>query len=372
MMFKTLYGPQGGRINLDGKQVINLASNNYLGLANHPAIVDAAKKAIDLYGVGAGAARAIVGNYTVHNELEEILAKFKEVEATCVFNSGLAANYGTIPLLAGKNDEVFSDELNHASLIDGIRLSKAKINVYKHLDMDDLEKHLRASEANHKLIITDGVFSMDGDIAPLTKIVELSKRYNAKVMVDDAHGDGVMGKFGRGTIDYFGVRDDIYIETGSLSKGFGSAGGFAAGSKELIERIQKEARSFIFTATPMQPSMAAAAVSAIALLMENDALVTKLWVNREYFLSGLAQLGFDLGTTKTPIIPVMVGDEEKAQLFSEMLFANGVFAQAIKYPVVAKGKARLRVIISANHEKEDLDEALTIFKTVGNYLAMIP
>ncbi len=371
-MLKTVYSPQGGRILLDGKKVINLASNNYLGLANHPEIIDAAKKAIDLYGVGAGAARSIAGNYPVHNELEELLAKFKDVEATCVFNSGLAANYGTIPLLVGKNDEVFSDELNHASLIDGIRLSKAKITVYKHLDMNDLERHLHTSESEHKLIITDGVFSMDGDIAPLTKIVELSKKYNAKIMVDDAHGDGVMGKSGRGTIDYFGVRNDIYIETGSISKGFGSAGGFAAGSSELIERIQREARSFIFTATPMQPSMASAAVRAIELLMESDALVSKLWQNREYFVSELKQLGFDLGTTKTPIIPVMVGDEEKTQSLSDLLFENGVFAQAIKYPLVGKGKARLRVIISAAHEKEDLDEAISAFRSVGIQLGMIP
>ena len=370
-MYRTVFGPQNGRINLDGKEVINLASNNYLGLANHVEIVKAAKKAIETFGVGAGAGRTIVGNYSVHNELERILADFKGVEATCVFNSGLAANYGTIPVLVGKDDEVFSDELNHASIIDGIRLSKAKINVYKHLDMNDLERHLKGSENKNKLIITDGVFSMDGDLAPLPRIVELSKKYNAKVMVDDAHGDGVMGKSGRGTVEHFGIRNDIYVETGSISKAFGSAGGFVAGSKELIERIQREARSFIFTATPMQPVMAAAAIKAIELLTESDMLVSKLWVNREYFVSKMRMLGFDLGTTKTPIVPVMVGEEEKAQILSDTLFENGVFVQAIKYPIVGKGKARLRVILSAAHEKEDLDKAISVFEKVGKSLAII-
>ncbi|MCI2062717.1 MAG: glycine C-acetyltransferase [Eubacteriaceae bacterium] len=364
-MFKTIRGPQGGEINLDGRDVVNMASNNYLGFANDPALVKAAKDAIDEYGVSAGAARHIIGNFLVHNELEKKLAEFKEVEDTCVFSSGLTANTGAIPMIVGKGDEVFSDELNHASIIDGIRLSRAAVRVYRHKDMADLERLLQEPAEGERLIVTDAVFSMDGDLAPIPEIVALGKKYDARVMIDDAHGDGVMGRSGRGTVDHFGVRDGVYVETGSLSKAFGSSGGFVAGPKELIDKIRVQSRSFIFTATPMQPVFAAAALKAIEMLMEDDAPVRKLWDNREYFMGKMSTLGYDLGHTETPVVPVMVGDEALAKEMSEMLYNEGIFAQAIVYPTVAKGKARLRVMISAAHTKKDLDKAVAAFAKVG-------
>lgn len=378
-MFKTIRGPQGGEINLDGRDVINMASNNYLGFADHPALVKAAKDAIDEYGVSAGAARHIIGNFEIHNQLEKKLAEFKEVEDTCVFSSGLTANTGVIPILVGKGDEVFSDELNHASIIDGIRLSRATVKVYKHKDMADLERLLKESDASakedgrtpNKLIVSDAVFSMDGDLATIPEIVALGKKYGVKVMIDDAHGDGVMGKVGRGTVDHFGVRDGVYVETGSLSKAFGSSGGFVAGPKELIDRVKLQARSFIFTATPIQPAFAAAALKALEMLMEDDAPVRKLWENRDYFMSKLSVLGYDLGHTESPVVPVMVGDEDKAREMSEKMYDEGVFAQAIVYPTVAKGKARLRVMISAAHTKEDLDKAVKAFEKVGKEMGLI-
>ena len=369
--FKVITGPQGGRIILDGKEMVNMAANNYLGLANHPKIVQAAKDALDEYGLGAGAARGIVGNLKPHEELEEKLAKFKGVEAVSIFNSGLTANIGAIPLLIGKGDDVFSDELNHASIIDGIRLSKATVHAFPHMDMQALEEMLKESTAENKLIVTDAVFSMDGDLAPVPEIVELGKKYNAKVMIDDAHGDGVMGPHGRGTVDHFDVRDGVFVETGSLSKGFGCAGGFVAGDREFIDKVNKQARSFIFTATPEQVCMAAAAVAAIDLLEESDELVKKLWDNREYFLEKIQALGFDTRTTQTPIIPVMTYDEDKAKELSAALFETGVFAQSIAYPVVPRGQARLRVMVSAAHSKEDLDEALAGFEKAGKELGII-
>lgn len=369
--FKVITGPQGGRIILDGREMINMAANNYLGLANHPRVVAAAKKALDEYGLGAGAARGIIGNFKPHEELEQKLAAFKGVPAVSIFNSGLTANIGTIPLLIGKGDDVFSDELNHASIIDGIRLSKANVHPFPHMDMNALEDMLKASTADNKLIVTDAVFSMDGDLAPVPEIVQLGKKYSAKVMIDDAHGDGVMGPHGRGTVDHFEVRDGVYVETGSLSKGFGCAGGFVAGDEELIQRVNKQARSFIFTATPEQVCMAAAAWEAIDILEESDELVKKLWDNREYFLEKIQGLGFDTRTTQTPIIPVMTYDEGKAAELSAALYETGVFAQSIAYPVVPKGAARLRVMVSAAHEKKDLDEALTGFETAGKKLGII-
>lgn len=369
--FKVISGPQGGRIILDGKEMVNMAANNYLGLANHPEVVEAAKAALDEYGLGAGAARGIVGNFKPHEELEEKLAEFKGVEAVSIFNSGLTANLGVIPLIVGKGDDVFSDELNHASIIDGIRLSKANVHAFPHMDMDALEEMLKASESENKLIVTDAVFSMDGDLAPVPEIVELGSKYNAKVMIDDAHGDGVMGPGGRGTVDHFEVRDGVYVETGSLSKGFGCAGGFVAGSRELIDRVNKQARTFIFTATPEQVCMAAAATAAIGILEKSDELVKKLWDNREYFLKEIQALGFDTRTTQTPIIPVMTYDEDKAAELSAALFENGVFAQSIAYPVVPKGAARLRVMVSAAHSREDLDKALKGFEKAGKQLGII-
>ena len=369
--FKVLTSPQGGRVTLDGRDIINMAANNYLGLANHPRVVQAAKDALDKYGLGAGAARGIVGNFAPHEELEEKLAAFKGTEASCVFNSGFAANLGAITQLIGKGDDVFSDELNHASIIDGIRLSKATVHAYPHMDMAELEKMLAESTAENKMIVTDAVFSMDGDLAPIPEIVELGKKYNAKVMIDDAHGDGVMGPSGRGTVDHFEVREGVYVETGSLSKGFGSAGGFVAGPKDFIDKVSKQARSFIFTATPMQPCMAAAAVAALDILNESDELVRTLWDNREYFMKGISDLGFDTRTTQTPIIPVMTYDEEKARELSARLFEEGVFSQALAFPVVPREQARLRVMVSAAHTKADLDEALSGFEKAGKALGII-
>ena len=370
-MYRTLYSPQGGRIILDGREVINMASNNYLGLANHPAVVAAAKEALEKYGVASTASRNICGNYPVHDELEEKLAKFKGVEATLVFNCGVTANSGLIPQLVGKGDFIYSDELNHGSIIDGCRLSGAKIKVFRHMDMAHLEELLQEPVEGKRLIITDGVFSMDGDLAPLPEMADLADQYNALLVVDDAHGDGVMGPAGRGTVDHFGLRDRIIIETGSLSKAFGSAGGFVAGPKEFIEALRPKARSFIFTASPMAPCLTAAAAKAVDLVMENTALVDKLWENRNYFADRLSKLGLNIGTSVTPVIPIIVGDAEKAQKLSEMMYERGVYAQALQFPMVPRGTARLRTILSADHTKEDLDKVVDALEECAKALDLI-
>ncbi|WP_352400016.1 aminotransferase class I/II-fold pyridoxal phosphate-dependent enzyme [Anaerotignum sp.] len=356
-MYRTVYSPQGARVNLDGREVINMASNNYLGLASHPDVIRAAKLALDQYGVGPTASRNIVGNFPVHDELEKALAKYKGVEATLVFNCGVSANTGVIPFLVGKGDMIYSDELNHGSIIDGCRLSGATVKVYRHKNMESLEEKLKEPVVGKKLVVTDGVFSMDGDLAPLPEIADLAEKYGAMLMVDDAHGDGVMGPMGKGTVDYFELRHRVEVETGSLSKAFGSAGGFVAGSKELIESLRPKARSFIFTASPMAPCLAAAALKVIQMVSEDDTYVKRLWENREYFANRITKLGLNIGTTVTPVIPVIVGDGELAQKMSQDLFEKGIFAQAIQYPMVPKGAARLRVMISAGHTKEDLDLA---------------
>lgn len=356
-MYRTVYSPQGARINLDGREVVNMASNNYLGLASHPAAIQAAKEALDQYGVGPTASRNIVGNFPVHDVLEKALAEFKDVEAVLVFNCGVSANTGVIPFLVGKGDVIYSDALNHGSIIDGCRLSGAQVKVYGHKNMKSLEEKLREPVEGKKLIVTDGVFSMDGDLAPLPEIADLADAYGVMLMVDDAHGDGVMGPMGRGTVDHFGLRHRVYVETGSLSKAFGSAGGFVAGSKELIDALRPKARSFIFTASPMAPCLAAAALKVIEMISDDESYVRKLWENREYFAGRMVKLGLNIGTTVTPVIPVIVGDGEQAQQMSQDLFEKGVFAQAIQFPMVPKDAARLRVIISAGHTREDLDLA---------------
>jgi len=322
-MYRTLYSPQGAHINLDGRDIINMASNNYLGLANDPDLVAAAKEAIDKYGVGPSASRNIVGNFAIHDELEEALAKFKGVEAVLVFNSGVAANTGVIPILVGKGDTIYSDELNHGSIIDGCRLSRANVKVYP----------------------------------PLPEMAALAEKYGAMFMVDDAHGDGVMGPYGKGTVEHFGLRDKVTVETGSLSKAFGAAGGFVAGTKEFIEELRPKARSFIFTASPLAPCLTAAALAAINKIADDDTLVKRLWENREYFAKRMEEAGLNTGSTVTPVIPVIVGDAEKAEELSARLYEKGVYAQAIKFPVVPRGTARLRVMISAAHTREDLEKA---------------
>ncbi len=370
---RTLEGPQGAWLKIEGKKVLNLCSNNYLGFANEPRLKEAAKKAIDYWGVGPGAVRTIAGSLKIHEELEEALAKFKGVEAALFFQTGFITNQAVIPTLIGAEDAVFSDELNHASIIDGIRLTKAKRYVYKHNDLDDLKSKLEEAskeDFRRKLIVTDGVFSMDGDLAPLPGIVELAEKYNAMVMVDDAHGEGVLGSHGRGIVDHFKLHERVDIEIGTLSKAFGVVGGYVAGRKELIDYLKQRSRPFLFS-SPLSPADTAAALEAVNILMESDERVKKLWDNAKYFKEKMNALGFDTGHSETPITPVMLYDAKLATEFSKKLFEEGVFAQAIGYPTVPKGKARIRVMISAVHTKDDLDFAIGKFEKVGRELNVI-
>ncbi len=370
---RTLEGPQGSWLKIEGKKVLNLCSNNYLGFADEPRLKEAAKMAIDYWGVGPGAVRTIAGSLKIHEELEEALAKFKGVEAALFFQTGFITNQAVIPTLLGPEDAVFSDELNHASIIDGIRLTKAKRYVYKHNDLDDLKAKLEeASKENfrRKLIVTDGVFSMDGDLAPLPGIVELAEKYDAMVMVDDAHGEGVLGSHGRGIVDHFNLHGRVDIEVGTLSKAFGVVGGYVAGKKELIDYLKQRSRPFLFS-SPLSPADTAAALEAVKILMESDERVKRLWDNAKYFKEKMNALGFDTGHSETPITPVMLYDAKLATEFSRRLFEEGVFAQAIGYPTVPKGKARIRVMISAVHTKDDLDFAIEKFENVGKELDVI-
>jgi glycine C-acetyltransferase len=369
---RTLESPQGAWIVVDGRKVLNLCSNNYLGFCNDPVLKEAAKRAIDEYGVGPGAVRTIAGTMKLHLELERKLAEFKGAEAVISFQSGFCANLATIPALVGREDVIFSDELNHASIIDGCRLSRAEIIRYAHCDVDDLKAKLQ--EHRHKfrraLIVTDGVFSMDGDIAPLPEIVKLAREYDAFVMVDDAHGEGVLGKGGRGITDHFGLHGEVDIEVGTLSKAFGVVGGYVAGSYELCEYLRQRGRPFLFSSA-VTPADVAACIAAVDILLQSEDRVQRLWENACYFQNGLKGLGFDIGKTQTPITPVMLGEAPLAQEFSKRLFEEGIFAQAIGYPTVPRGAARIRVMISAVHTKEDLDFALENFAKVGRELGVI-
>ncbi|HOB54899.1 MAG TPA: glycine C-acetyltransferase [Defluviitoga tunisiensis] len=370
---RTLESPQGPWLVVDGKKVLNLCSNNYLGLANDQRIKDAAIKAIQRWGVGPGAVRSIAGTMAIHKELEQTLAEFKKVEATLVVQSGFNANQAVIPMITNENDAIFSDELNHASIIDGIRLSKAKRYIWEHKNLHSLEQQLiSASHENfrRKLIITDGVFSMDGDIAPLPGIVNLAKKYEALVMVDDAHGEGVLGENGRGVADHFNLTEEIDIEIGTLSKAFGVVGGFIAGKKVLIDYLKQKARPFLFSSS-LSPSETAAALEATRILSRSEELVIKLWNNTHYFQDKIRKIGYDIGKTETPITPVMIYDEKKTWDFSAQLYEEGIFASAIVFPTVPRGKARIRVMISAAHSKEDLDFALSIFEKIGKNLNII-
>lgn len=365
-LYKTpriLDSAAGGRVTMDGKQVINLSSNNYLGLANHPKVKQAALDAIEKWGVGAGAVRWIGGTMAVHDELEARIASFKNVEAVLVFTSGFTANSGCIPAVLTPNDVVISDALNHASIIDGVRLSTAKYKksdgyVYNHKDMGHLEEILSNTQSFEKrMIITDGVFSMDGDIAPLPAIVELAEKYNAFVMVDDAHASGVLGKNGAGSTSHFNLYGRVDIQLGTLSKALGVVGGYIAGSKPLKEWLINRGRPYLFSTA--HPPMVAAALIAALDVMENDPEpMRKLWDNTRWWQSALAEHGFDTMGTETPITPIYVGDEAEAQTMERMLWDEGVFALSISYPTVAKGKARLRTMPSAAHSQEDLHEAL--------------
>ncbi|MDO6353839.1 glycine C-acetyltransferase [Caloramator sp. CAR-1] len=367
-------GPTGPKCIINGKEVINLSSNNYLGFANDPRLIEAAIKATEKYGAGAGAVRTIVGTLDIHEELEEKLAKFKKTEGVIVFQSGFNCNMGTVSALMTKEDAILSDELNHASIIDGCRLSGAKILRYKHNDMDDLRKTLKEAYESGQykkfMIVTDGVFSMDGDIARLPEIVEIAEEFDAFVYVDDAHASGVLGKNGSGSISHFGLYGRVDVQVGTLSKAIGVVGGYVAGSKELIDWLKHRGRPFLFS-TAMTPGAAAAALKAIEILSESSELVDRLWDNAKYFKEKLSALGFDLGKSETPITPVIIGDEAKAMQFSDELFKEGLFAQGIAYPTVPRGKARVRNIVTAAHTKDMLDEAVAIYEKVGKRMGII-
>ena len=369
---RTIGSPQGAWLVVDGKPVLNFCSNNYLGLANHPQVVAAAKQAIDEMGVGPGAVRTIAGTMSLHVELEKRLAAFKGVEAAITFQSGFTANLATIPALVGKEDVIFSDRLNHASIIDGCRLSGAKIVAYEHNDPKSLEDQIQANlpQFRRALIVTDGVFSMDGDIAPLDQIYEVAQKYDILLMVDDAHGEGVIGQGGRGIVDHFGLHGKVDVEVGTMSKAFGVMGGVVAGKAVIVEWLRQRGRPFLFSSAMTVPD-AAACLAALDLLEGSTELVDRLWNNARYFKAEMKTLGFNTGVSETPITPVMLGEAPLAQQFSRELFENGVFAMALGFPTVPQGKARIRVMISAAHSTADLDQGLEAFKTVGKKLGVI-
>jgi len=369
---RTISSPQGAWLKVDGQKVLNFCSNNYLGLANHPKMVAAVKKVVDEFGVGPGAVRSIAGTMDIHLELERRLAKFKGVDACISFQSGFTANLATIPCLVGKEDGILSDELNHASIIDGCRLSGATIIRFNHADAADLELKILGNKNKYRrlLAITDGVFSMDGDMAPLDKIYEVTSKYDVMLMVDDAHGEGVVGKGGRGIVDHFGLHGKVDIEVGTMSKAFGVMGGMVAGNSKLIEWIRQRGRPFIFSSA-LTPADVAACLTAVDLLEESTELVDRLWENGNYFKAEMKKMGFDTGFSQTPITPVMLGEAKLAKDFSKDLFNEGVFAMALGFPTVPLGKARIRVMISATHSKNDLDQGLEAFQRIGKRLKVI-
>ncbi len=368
---RTLESPQGAWLKISGKKVLNLCSNNYLGLANDERLKKAAIEAVEKWGVGPGAVRTIAGTLSLHEEAERELAHFKGAESAMLIQSGFNANQAVIPSIIGKEDIIFSDELNHASIIDGCRLSGAKIIRWNHLDVRDLEEKLKIhTDARRRLIVSDGVFSMDGDVVPLDDIVKIGEKYNALVMVDDAHGEGVLGPNGRGIVAHFGLEGKVDIDIGTMSKAFGVVGGYVAGNSTLIEYLKQKARTFLFSSAPT-PADVGAVLAAVRVLQSNDELVKKLWNNADYFKKEMQSFGFDVGHSQTPITPVMLYDAKVSSEFSRKLFEEGVFAQSIGYPTVPKGKARIRVMISAVHTKEDLDFALERFERVGKELNLI-
>ncbi|MDH5372253.1 MAG: glycine C-acetyltransferase [Acidimicrobiia bacterium] len=367
-------GPQGAWITVDGKKVLNFCSNNYLGLANDERLVTAAKAALDRYGIGPGAVRTIAGTMTIHDELEQKLAAFKGVEAAISFQAGFVANAGAIPALVDTGDVIVTDELNHASIIDGVRLARASRKIYQHADIDHLDAQLAAARsegARNILVITDGVFSMDGDVAPLDAIVGTADRYEAMVMVDDAHGEGVLGHGGRGIVDHYGLTGRVEVEVGTMSKAFGVVGGYVAGPQPVVDWLRQRARPFLFSSASTPPDVAAC-IASVDILADSTALVDRLWANARRFREGMEGLGFDTGLTQTPITPVMLGDENAARELSRRLFeTHSVFAQAIAYPTVPIGKARIRVMISAAHSIEDLDHGLDAFAQTGRQMGII-
>ncbi len=356
----------------DGKEVINLSSNNYLGLTTHPRLKQRALEAIEKFGVGSGAVRTIAGTMTLHMELEEKIAKFKHVEASVVFQSGFTANAGTVQAILGRDDVIVSDELNHASIIDGCRLSRAEIKVFPHKDVETCEKILKELEGRkyRKLLITDGVFSMDGDIAPLPQLVALAEKYGCIMMVDDAHASGVLGRNGRGTVDHYNLHGRVDIQVGTLSKAIGALGGYVCSTRNTIEFLYHRARPFLFS-TSHPPSVAATCIAAFEVLEEQPQLTEQLWANTRFFKQGLKRLGFNTGVSETPITPVIVGEAAVAHEFSRELFSAGVFAQSIGHPTVPHGKSRIRTIVTATHTQGELSRALEILEKVGKKLRII-
>jgi glycine C-acetyltransferase len=358
--------------NFDGQEVINLSSNNYLGLTTHPKLKEQAVRAVEEFGVGSGAVRTIAGTMALHMELEEKIAKFKQVEAAVVFQSGFTANAGTVQAILGREDIIVSDELNHASIIDGCRLSRAEIKVFPHKDVDACERILEEIRDRkcRKLLITDGVFSMDGDIAPLPQLVELAEKYGCIMMIDDAHSSGVLGRNGRGTVDHFNLHGRVDIQVGTLSKAIGALGGYICSHRNTIEYLYQRARPFLFS-TSHPPSVAATCIAAFEVLEEEPQLIEQLWSNTEFFKEGLKKLGFNTGMSETPITPIIVGDAALAHQFSRELFQAGVFAQGIGYPTVPHGKARIRTIVTATHTQDELSQALEIMEKVAKKLKIL-
>jgi len=356
----------------DGREVINLSSNNYLGLTTHPKLRERALEAIRKFGVGSGAVRTIAGTMSIHLELEEKIARFKHVEASVVFQSGFTANAGTVQAILGREDVIISDQLNHASLIDGCRLSRAEIKVFPHKDLEACESILKeiAGRGCRKLLVTDGVFSMDGDIAPLPQLVELAEKYGCIMMIDDAHASGVLGRNGRGTVDHYKLHGRVDIQVGTLSKAIGALGGYVCSTRDAIEFLYHRARPFLFS-TSHPPSVAATCLAAFEVLEEEPQLIDGLWANTRFFKEGLKKLGFNTGVSETPITPVIVGDAALAHQFSRELFAAGVFAQSLGFPTVPEGKARIRTIVTATHAQQELTRALDILESIGKKLKII-
>ncbi|MEN3338596.1 MAG: glycine C-acetyltransferase [Acidobacteriota bacterium] len=368
---RVLEDEQKAHTTFDHRSVVNLSSNNYLGLTTHPRLRAAALAAIEKFGVGSGSVRTIAGTMDLHVELERRLAAFKKVEAVVVFQSGFTANAGTVSSILTKDDVVISDELNHASIIDGCRLSRAAVKVFPHKDADAARRIIRdLPSGQRRLLITDGVFSMDGDLGPLPALCDAAEETGCIMMVDDAHASGVFGANGRGTIDHFGVHGRVDVQVGTLSKAIGALGGYVAGTRNLIEFLQHRARPFLFS-TSHPPSVTAACIAAIDVLTEEPEIIDRLWTNTRFFKAGLERLGFNTGPSESPITPVIAGETAKANALSDRLFQNGVFAQAIGFPTVARDKARVRTIVTATHTHEDLQYALDMFEKVGRELSLV-
>ena len=368
---RVLESAQDTEVTIEGRRLLNLSSNNYLGLTTHPRLTQAMIEATMQYGAGSGAVRTIAGTMAVHEALERKLADFKHTEASLVFQSGFTANVGVLQVMVQEGDVIISDELNHASIIDGIRLSKAERSIYRHRDVDDLEQHLsKHRDKRMKLVVTDGVFSMDGDIAPLKQIVERAEAYSALVMVDDAHASGVLGRNGRGTVNHFGLDGRVDLQIGTLSKAIGVLGGYVASTQTVRDFLIHRARPFLFS-TSHPPGVAAACTAALDVLLSEPERIDRLWANTRRFKDGLRRSGFQTGASETPITPVIVGAGQTAMDFSDRLFQAGIFAQGIGYPTVPEGRARIRTIVTSAHSEAQLDHALEAFETVGKELRVI-